>query len=656
MDQNSLKILVVSDQCEDITRVNECLESGSTEGQMILSSLSSFEAAVVQMERDSYDACIVDYRLAKNAGMMSLLSLRQKGIVTPLIFLVDEGSERAVKEAQADGSTDFLLKSQLSPELLTQAVRYGVALRKEQELRKSAEIRFRQASVQNQQLLLSITSILIGIRPDGVVTHWNSIAVKILGVKAGDTINRRLEDCQVSWDFGRIQDAIIRCHQQEKPVRLDDLEFVRPGGKHGFLGFTINPIWSDSGELSGFLLLGADITARKENEEQLRIKTDELRKANARIEQEKVRYEALLASIGDGMIAVDRDGKIIMMNIRAQDMLGLTDTSCVGKPFQDVFSIEDEKGNLFSIEQRPLSICLATGKRVTAVAYYRTGGNSKFPAAITASPIILEGQIIGVIEIFRDITKEKEVDLMKSEFISTVSHELRTPLTGVRESVAQVLEKILGPINSEQAEFLSIALKELDRLATIINDLLDVAKIEAGKMELRKAWFDINVLIRDFIFEYQRVMENKNLMLKSHSSAQSLRVFADAEKVKQIITNLVSNAYKFTDPGGMVIIEAAEAKGEVQISVTDTGYGIPKEDLERIFERFVQVGRTYGPGIKGTGLGLAICKSLVELHQGRIWVESEAGKGARFTFTLPCVQDQGSKVYPEGINPMEQAA
>ena len=247
---------------------------------------------------------------------------------------------------------------------------------------------------------------------------------------------------------------------------------------------------------------------------------------------------------------------------------------------------------------------------------------------------ICEGDIIGIVTILRDITKEKEIDKMKTEFISTVSHELRTPLTTIREAVSQVLDGILGKTTKEQKDFLSVCLGDIDRLRRIINNLLDISKIEAGKVEIKRGMVDIVVLSKEVIANFTPRAREKNLEIKEVLPQETIEVYVDRDKVIQVFTNLIGNALKFTKEGH-IEISIADKEEIVECSVSDTGLGISKEDLLRVFSKFQQFGRVDGPGEKGTGLGLSIAKGIVEMHKGKIWVESELDKGSKFTFTLP---------------------
>ncbi|MFH1837145.1 MAG: HAMP domain-containing sensor histidine kinase, partial [Candidatus Omnitrophota bacterium] len=239
--------------------------------------------------------------------------------------------------------------------------------------------------------------------------------------------------------------------------------------------------------------------------------------------------------------------------------------------------------------------------------------------------------------LYRELEKKAEelkaLDKLKSEFISTVSHELRTPLTIIRESVAQVLDGLLGETTKEQREFLSVGLEDIDRLGRIINNLLDISKIERGKMEIKREKINLAEILDSAETTFMPIAKNKNIEIKAVYSQDEILVYAEKDKIIQVFNNLIGNALKFTDKGG-ITISAVEKKNKVECAVSDTGRGIKKEDVPKLFSKFQQFGRTAGAGEKGTGLGLAISKAIIELYEGKIKVESDIGKGTTFTFTI----------------------
>ena len=234
----------------------------------------------------------------------------------------------------------------------------------------------------------------------------------------------------------------------------------------------------------------------------------------------------------------------------------------------------------------------------------------------------------------------KKLDDLKSEFINTVSHELRTPLTTIREVVSQILEGILGPTTPDQKEFLAICLQDVDRLKRIIDNLLDISKLEAGKVELKREEIDIVALAKGVMAIFSPKAVSLNLELKGDFPSEKAIAYADKDKIIQVFTNLIGNAFKFCDKG-YIQIGVADKPEQVECCVYDTGKGISQDDLPKVFGKFQQFDRVDGPGEKGTGLGLSISKNIVELHNGKIWVESQLNAWTRFIFTLPKHNQEG---------------
>ena len=237
-------------------------------------------------------------------------------------------------------------------------------------------------------------------------------------------------------------------------------------------------------------------------------------------------------------------------------------------------------------------------------------------------------------ELIALLDQVKRLSQVKSDFVSTVSHELRTPLSITKLGINLVLHRITGEINEKQKEILSDAKSNIDRLAGIIDDLLDISKIEAGKVELKRGWVDIAGLIRHAASSFKLNLEEKNLELKVNIPEKRIDVYVDPDKITQVFINLIGNALKFTDKG-YIEISLQERGKEIACVVADTGVGISEEDLPRAFSKFEQFGRLAGPGEKGTGLGLTIAKGIIELHGGKISLDSTLGQGSKFTFTLP---------------------
>ena len=228
-----------------------------------------------------------------------------------------------------------------------------------------------------------------------------------------------------------------------------------------------------------------------------------------------------------------------------------------------------------------------------------------------------------------------KINQLKSDFISTISHEIRTPMALIRESVEQVSDGILGKVNKKQKRSLSITCRNIERLIKVLNSLLDSSKLDAGRVELKRQYVDVRVIIRDVMSGFRHIAKSKDITLKHKLPNKLTEVFLDAERIMMVISNLLSNAYKFTNNGGRITVELKDNKTYVEITVKDTGMGIAKENVPRLFEKFSQFGEVEDVKHKGTGLGLAIVKGIVDMHKGEIKVESALGKGTIFTVDIP---------------------
>ncbi len=233
-----------------------------------------------------------------------------------------------------------------------------------------------------------------------------------------------------------------------------------------------------------------------------------------------------------------------------------------------------------------------------------------------------------------EVEERRRAEALKDEFVSTVSHELRTPLAITKEGIGLLIDGIPGDINAKQTKVLKTAGGNIDRLSRIINDLLDISKIEAGKIDMHKENVNFIDVAESVATSVKPLASQKGLALETSYALETSQVFADGDRIIQVLTNLLSNAIKFTDKGH-IRLAVIDHNGQLECAVEDTGVGLTREDTDRVFERFVQIGRTHGAGDKGTGLGLAIAREIINLHRGRIWAESTLGKGSRFTFTLP---------------------
>lgn len=346
---------------------------------------------------------------------------------------------------------------------------------------------------------------------------------------------------------------------------------------------------------------------------------------------DKEETEAVIRSIAEGLVVIDAKGKVVMINPAAEKLLGVSRKEKIGKSI-----LEDIKGpRMLSLAKHPQGAEGEAGKEIELVSQH-----DETKKILRASTAVIEdenGQTVGMVSVLSDVTKQRELDELKSNFVANVSHELRTPLVAIGKSISLILNKTTGQLPEAQEQLLSIADRNLKRLTFLINDLLDLSGLEAGKMQIRRANSSIEKIISETIESLEAWAKTKSIKIEKDIEKELPEISVDPDRITQVLNNLIGNSIKFTQAEGVVTVKAKLRKEnlEVEVSVRDTGKGISKENLPKVFDKFFQTGERVASDISGTGIGLSIAKEIVKLHGGNIWAESSKGKGAEFVFTLP---------------------
>ncbi len=360
----------------------------------------------------------------------------------------------------------------------------------------------------------------------------------------------------------------------------------------------------------------------------------------------------LIDHIPDVIYFKDTKGRLIMVNQSHAKGLGLKREEVVGKTDFDLFP-ENRAERMFKDDLRVMK----TGKPIIdkIERATRPDGVDNYASTTKIPYFNTKGKVIGIIGITRDIThrmqfehlKEKrlniekklealeELNKIKSEFISAVSHELRTPLAVIKQLLTVIFDETAGPLTDKQREILVKARSNTERLKNIIDELLDISRIEGKRLKLDYSLVNLNDLIQESEDFFRKLAAEKGVDLSYYLPQGEVNIFIDAERIVQVILNLINNAIKFTEENGKIKVEVKILDDKVRVGVIDTGIGIAKSDLPKLFGKFIQVSHLPGAEKKGIGLGLSISKELVERHGGEIWVESEPGVGSKFYFTLP---------------------
>jgi PAS domain S-box-containing protein len=350
--------------------------------------------------------------------------------------------------------------------------------------------------------------------------------------------------------------------------------------------------------------------------------------AQDRAERAAREHSRVLNAAAEGIMGVDASGRITFLNPAAERILGLDAGKAVGEPLDRLLSLPaDVQGMLAPGEEPAQGNAPRSGE-----ATFRRATGETFPAEFTVAPLS-EVSAEGAVVTFRDVTERREVERMKDEFVSVVSHELRTPLTSIRGSLGLLAAGTLGDVPERGRRMLEIAVQNTDRLVRLINDILDIERIESGKVPMRVQRVDAAILLDEALEVVQPMADRAGIRLRA--PVRGGTVEGDRDRLVQVLTNLLSNAVKFSEPGGAVDVHTAREGRDVVFRVHDRGRGIPSEHLESVFERFRQIDSSDARQKGGTGLGLAIARSIVLQHGGRIWAESAPGEGSTFTFCIP---------------------
>ncbi|RCK69463.1 PAS domain-containing protein [Desertihabitans brevis] len=351
--------------------------------------------------------------------------------------------------------------------------------------------------------------------------------------------------------------------------------------------------------------------------------------------------EAVAASVGDGVLAADLDGRLTYANAAAATLLDWPRTRLVGRPLAEVVVLDPDGGVPPSRPLGWVGEAVENGRVSTGRTHCRQPDGTLVPVQLTVSPLSRSGRTTGCVVALRDLRGQERVERMKSEFVSTVSHELRTPLTSIRGVLGLMADGRLGPVAPQAVPMVRIASESTERLSRLVDDLLDVERLQSGRFPLFPTDVDLAELARRAVDQSRLLFTAREVEVGVHAAGEDHVAWGDPDRIQQVLTNLLSNAAKYAPPGSEVDVVLGRdpaglgGRGAVAVAVRDRGPGIPADKLEQIFDRFVQADQSDTRAKEGTGLGLAIARQLVHAMHGSLRVESEPGRSTTFTMELP---------------------
>ena len=495
------------------------------------------------------------------------------------------------------------------------------------------------------------------------VSFWNAAAGRIFGYTESEAMGQKLHSLIVP---ASAQEAFalgfrnfLENGKGSMVGKVIEVTAVRRGGEEFPAELSISSVrikdhWHSVG-------IVRDITERKKNEGTMEAHRVALVQINQSLstkkkeaENRKAEDDALLASLGEGMIATNNSGVVTNINHIAEEMLGWNAHDIIGKVFTETVQAINESGEIIPADKRVINLVLACAETGTPISlhqhptseslYYVQKSGERIPISATINPIILNGKIIGAVEIFHDTTKEKEIEKTRGDLLALASHQLRTPLSGTKWLIETLQSGLKGALNRDQKEYLDEIYKINQRMTSLVVDMLGVLRMEGGAIQINRSSVSTTTILDTLLETFTPVAKSKKLTLRIERDSEHT-VETDPLLLRNIIESLVSNAMTYSNEGGEVVISLQESAGEMVFAVKDSGIGIPKEEQGQLFERFYRASNAKTFNTIGTGLGLYIATTLAKKIGARLSFESEKDKGSTFFVHIPYYK---SGVLPEG--------
>jgi PAS domain S-box-containing protein len=596
-----IKVLLVDDNPEDARLIGALLADAKGDVSFDLECAARLQSGLERLHEGGIDVILLDLPLPDIDGLATLVRLHAQIPEVPIVVLGGTNGGPSTAHVLQKGAQDYLVKGQVDSNLLVWSLRHAI-----ERQRMLAELE--QRTQESQALFYSLDKI-IRKNPDGSIIVDKAGVVRFVNPAAESLLGRKSEEL-----IGEMFGFPIMAGEKT------ELEIIRKGGEVATMEMRVVEMeWE--GEIVCLASL-RDITERKQAERQL-----------------LVAETAIRTCIG-AIATADRDGGLTYVNQALLKLWGYdSPEEMLGRSMSTFYKEAD------GVEQLTQALLSGTGIQAAELAGKKKDG-TEFIVELRAAVIIgAEGENVGLTFSLADITERKRAEeaqrdlaRLKSEFISNVSHELRTPLQSIKGFTKLMLQE-KAPDLERQKEFLTIIDKESERLGQLVESVLDVSRLENGRFELQKERQSIKDLLRKIVREFRAVAGEKGIAISESIPAALPEMEVDGERLRRVVVNLLSNAVKSSSDGGNIAVRAEIKDDRLLVRVADQGIGISEEAIPHLFERFYQAEGSAKVG--GAGLGLHISKEIIEAHGGRIWVESEEGKGSTFSFALPLDQPGG---------------
>jgi PAS domain S-box-containing protein len=612
------------------------------------------------------DMLILDVEMPGKNGieLCQIVRNHPQGSELPILFLTVHNDAETVNQVFSIGADDFVSKPIIGSELVNRIIN---RLERVKLLQKMATSQKQPEKNQETQLEQAIYQNLVEVYPEAIfIIHQdqfvfvNSAAIQLFGVSCADELlgQKFLEFVHPDSKNG-IRRKLKSLSIDKPSIPLHEVKLLRIDQQEIYAEIVV--VAFSYQNQSAAQIVARDITQRKQTElalhqakdelelrvaertaelitvnYKLQSQLDERRRTQEALRISQTRFEGILGIADDAIISIDSNQNITLFNQGAEKIFGYSASEVLGAKLDLLLPNRHAEQHRHHVSDfgNNNSSARRMGERREIFGLRKDG--TEFPAEASISKLDIGQECVYTV-ILRDITERRQVEKMKDEFVSVVSHELRTPLTSIHGSLGMLASGLL-PTDSEQGKrLLQIATDSTDRLVRLINDILDIERIESGKVKMERENCNLEDLIQSAVNIMQPLANKAKVDLSINTL--SVQLWADQDRIIQTFTNLLSNAIKFSHSGSTVSLTTEVQETQVLITINDHGRGIPEDKIDSIFERFQQVDSSDSRNHEGTGLGLAICRSIVEQHGGKIWVASKVNQGSSFYFTLPILAE-----------------
>jgi len=461
-----------------------------------------------------------------------------------------------------------------------------------------------------------------------IILEANPAFEKITGYKIEELIGKPIEEILNKDDVG----IFFKKTLEEGLVEAEEATILNKEKKSVPVSISAMLRKNEQEEIIGFFFGLFDLTEIKKTEKDLKDAQaaltnilEDVEEAKNRAEQERNRTLAIINNLTDGLLVFDLNNKLSLINPQAEEFFGAQAKSLINKPLSELSSLPSMEKLAKLLERETEKIFR---KEIEI--------KNNLTLEVSTIPILRREKKSGTLVILHNITRKKMIERMKSEFVSLAAHQLRTPLSAIKWTMKMLMDEDLGKISKEQKEFIEKTYRSNERLISLINDLLDVTRIEEGRYLYKPIMVDFEPVVQFVVNLYKEETEKRKIKLEFKKPEKKLPgVMLDVEKIKLAIQNFLENSIKYTPSGGQVTVSLKHDKENVELSVKDSGVGIPADQQERVFTKFFRGANVVRMDTEGTGLGLFITKNIVEAHGGKIGFSSEKDKGSTFYFSLP---------------------